>query len=316
MRAYIIRRLLLVVPTLLLVTVIVFFSIRFIPGDVIDLMAADQEHLIGQAAEAIRHELGLDVAAHIQYGRWMSGILRGDLGDSLWTKCPVIDQIIPRLPVSFELGLLAIAIGLIISLPVGIYSAIRQDSMGDYVGRSVAIFCIAVPSFWLGTMVMVFPAIWWQWSPSIEYIPFIEDPIGNLGMFIIPATILGMVMSGTTMRMTRTMMLEILRQDYVRTAWSKGLTERIVIFRHAMKNALIPVVTIVGMQLPLLIAGSVIIEDIFCLPGIGALVINVITQRDYTVLSGINLMMASVVLLINLGVDLTYAYLDPRVHYR
>jgi len=315
MRVYIIKRLLLVIPTLLLVTVIVFFSIRFIPGDVIDVMVVQQEFLTGRDIDAIRHELGLDVPAYVQYGRWMSGVVHGDLRNSLWTRRPVIWEIMPRLPVSFELGLLALVVSQLIALPVGIFSAIRQDSVGDYVGRSVAIACIALPSFWLGTMVMILPAIWWNWAPSMEYIPFIENPIGNLGMFIIPAVLLGMVLSGVTMRMTRTMMLEVLRQDYIRTAWAKGLRERVVIIRHALGNAIIPVVTIVGVQLPILISGSIILEDIFNLPGIGRLLVFTLNRRDYTILSGINLIMASFVLLINLVVDITYAYLDPRVHY-
>jgi peptide/nickel transport system permease protein len=218
--------------------------------------------------------------------------------------------------VSFELGLLALIIGQLIALPIGIYSAVRQDTVGDYIGRSFAIFCIAVPSFWLGTMAVVFPAKYWGWAPPIEYVPFFEDPLNNLKQFIVPSVILGMVMSGTTMRMTRTMMLEVLRQDYIRTAWSKGLRERIVIFRHALKNAFIPVVTIVGMRLPLLIGGSAVLESIFALPGVGRLIIEVISNRDYPILSGINLIMATVVLLMNLIVDITYAYLDPRVHYR
>ncbi len=317
MRAYIIRRLLLVIPTLLLVTVIVFFSIRLIPGDVIQLMAAEQEWIAGKGAEAIRHELGLDVPIHVQYGRWMERIvMHGDLGNSLWTGRPMVEQIIAKIPVSFELGFLALIIAQLIALPVGIYSAIRQDSGGDYVGRSMAIAMIALPSFWVGTLVLVFPAIWWGWSPPIRYVPFFDNPLENVKMFIVPATVLGMVMSGITMRMTRTMMLEVLRQDYIRTAWAKGLKEKVVVFRHALKNALIPVVTIVGLQLPIMIGGSVVIETIFNLPGIGRLTIAVINNRDYTVLSGINLIMASIVLLINLAVDVTYAYLDPRVHYK
>ena len=316
MRAYIIRRLLLVVPTLLLVTIIVFFSIRLIPGDIVDIMADHQEFITGKGVEAIRRELGLDVPIPIQYGRWVWRLLHGDLGNSLWTGRPVTERLIPRLPVSIELGLLALIVAQLIALPVGIYSAIRQDTVGDYVGRSMAIAMIALPSFWLGTLVMVFPAIWWGWSPPMEYISFFEDPLGNLGMFIVPATIMGMVMSGTTMRMTRTMMLEVLRQDYIRTAWSKGLKERVVVIRHALKNALIPVVTIVGMQLPILIGGAIITEQIFNIPGIGRLLVDIIHRRDYTVLSGINTIMATIVLLINLGVDLTYAYLDPRVHYK
>jgi len=316
MRAYIIRRLLLVVPTLLLVTVIIFFTIRLIPGDVISLIASETQWITGKGAEALRHELGLDVPAYVQYGRWLGGIiLHGDLGNSLWTRGPVINEILPRLPVSFELGLLALIIAQVIALPVGILSAVRQDTVGDYLGRSLAIAMIALPSFWLGTMVMVFPSIWWNWTPSMEYIPFIKDPIGNLGMFILPAVLLGMVLSGTTMRMTRTMLLEVLRQDYVRTAWAKGLKERVVIFRHALRNALIPVITIIGLNLPVLIGGSIILEQIFVLPGMGRLLIRVLNNRDYPVLSGINLIMATTVLLINLVVDLTYAYLDPRVKY-
>jgi len=317
MHTYIIRRLLLIIPTLLLVTVIIFFIIRLIPGDVVDLLAGEIMWLKGTSLEAFRHELGLDAPAHVQYARWLGNVvLHGDLGNSLWTRLPVVGTILPRIPVSFELGLLAIFFSQLIALPIGILSAIRQDTAGDYIGRSLAIACIALPSFWLGTLVMVFPSIWWGWSPPIDYVSFFENPIRNLQMFIIPSLILGMVLSGVTMRMTRTMMLEVLRQDYIRTAWAKGLKERVVILRHALKNALIPVVTAVGLQLPILIGGSVILESIFVLPGVGMLLIQTIESRDYTVLSGINLMMATAILIINLGVDITYAYLDPRVKYK
>ena len=316
MRAYIIRRVLLIIPTLLLVTVIVFFTVRFIPGDVVDLMADAHENITGKTAQALRAEMGLDLPVHVQYGYWIGDLLHGDFGKSLWTHQPVIEELRPRFPVSFELGLMAIIIGLIIALPVGIYSAVRQDTVGDYIGRSVAIAMIALPSFWLGTLVMVFPAIWWGWSPPMVYVPFTENPIENLQIFIVPSTILGMVLSGVTMRMTRTMMLEVLRQDYIRTAWSKGLKERVVVFRHALRNALIPVVTIIGLQVPILIGGSVILENIFNLPGIGRTLIQVINNFDYPILSAINTIMASFVLIVNLGVDLTYAFLDPRVQYR
>jgi peptide/nickel transport system permease protein len=325
MRAYIVRRLLLVIPTLFLVTIIVFSIIRLIPGDVVEIMATEYEFTLALDVDAIRHELGLDMPLHIQYGRWLgvlptpdigfSGVIQGNLGNSLWTGKPVTYEVFTRMPVSFELGFFALIIGQIIALPIGIYSAIRQDTWGDYIGRSFAIFCIAVPSFWLGTMAVIFPAKYLGWSPSVEYVGFLEDPVENIKQFIIPSIILGMNLSGVTMRMTRTMMLEVLRQDYIRTAWSKGLNERVVIFRHAMKNAMIPVVTIVGMQLPLLIGGSAVLESIFALPGIGGLLIKVINNRDYLVLSGINMIMATFVLLINLVVDITYAYLDPRVHY-
>ena len=316
MRTYIIRRLLLVIPTLLIVTIIVFFSIRLVPGNVVEMMAVEQEFISGKGFEAIMHDLGLDMPLHIQYGRWMAGIFRGDFGDSLWSFRPVTEIVFEKIPISFELGLLAMIVALLIACPIGIYSAIRQDTAGDYIGRIVAILCICVPSFWLGTMVMVFPAIWWNWSPSMRYIPFIEDPLGNLGMFIIPAAILGMVLSGVTMRMTRTMMLEVLRQDYIRTAWSKGLSERTIIMRHALRNALIPVVSMIGLMLPLVIAGAVVIEQIFCLPGIGLLMLEALNKRDYPIVSGINLLLAFAVLLSNLLVDISYAYLDPRVQYK
>ena len=316
MRAYIIRRLLLIVPTLLLVTVIVFFSIRLIPGDVINMMASEHMWMTGRDAEAIRAELGLDVPVHIQYLRWVGGIFRGDLGDSLWSKQSVTETILPRFPVSMELGIMSVLISQLIAIPIGIYSAIRQDTVGDYSGRTIAIACIALPHFWLGTLVMIYPALWWGWSPKMEYVSFLDNPIENLQMFIVPAIIMGMILSGITMRMTRTMMLEVLRQDYIRTAWAKGLKERVVISRHALKNALIPVVTIVGLQVPILIGGSVILEKIFNLPGIGRLMVEVINRRDYTVLSGLNLMIATVVLLTNIVVDITYAFLDPRVHYK
>ena len=215
-----------------------------------------------------------------------------------------------------SLVFLAIVIGLVIALPVGIYSAIRQDTVADYLGRSAAIIGLATPNFWLGIMVMLYPAIWWNWSPPMEYIPFSEDPLGNLGVFIIPSLILGTAASATTMRMTRTMMLEVLRQDYIRTAWSKGLKERVVIIRHAIKNASIPVVTLIGMQLPLLVGGSVIMENIFNLPGLGRLLLSALEVRDYPVVSGVNLFFATVVMLNVLLIDMIYPYLDPRVRYR
>ena len=319
MRTYVIRRLLLVVPTLFVVTIVVFLTVRSIRGDVVDAMMADMVQLspIGdELREIIKHRLGLDLPIHVQYGRWIGGVLQGDLGVSLRGEVPITPRILARFPVTLELGVLAIAIGLLISLPIGIYSAIRQNTIGDYAARGVAVTFISVPTFWTATMVMLYPAIWWGWSPSVRLIPFTEDPLGNLAMFLLPAAILGMVLSGTTMRMTRTMALEVLRQDYIRTAWSKGLDEKIVVMRHVLKNALIPVVTIVGFQLPILIGGSVILEQIFVLPGIGTLLLDSIQKRDYPIVSGINLFIATAVVLTNLLIDLTYAFLDPRVRYR
>lgn len=327
MRAYIVRRLLLIIPTLLVVTIIIFFMARLIPGSVIDIMVSRQEVTSAMLTrEDIQRSLGLDVPLHVQYGRWLgvlstpdkgfSGVLEGDLGTSIWKKSPVLEDILKRIPVSLELAIIALLAGQIIALPVGVISAIRQDTAADYITRTLAIAFIALPSFWLGTIVLVFPSIWWGWSPPVEYYSFFENPGQNIQMFIVPGVILGLVTSGVTMRMTRTMMLEVLRQDYIRTAWSKGVTERIVIIRHALKNAIIPVVTIIGLQLPMLIGGSIVTEQIFSIPGIGRLLLEVINSRDYTVISGINLFMATIVLALNLVVDVTYAYLDPRVHYR
>ena len=335
MRAYLIRRLLLIIPTLSVLTIMVFLAVRFIPGDVIDVMVARITEQGAEGAEieraALERRLGLDVPVHVQYGRWIGvlptpdfitgeshfkGLLQGALGQSLWgAHFSVEEKIIGRLPVTIQLGVMAIVIGLVIALPVGIYSAIRQDTAADYAGRSVAIIGLATPNFWLGTMVMLYPAIWWGWSPPMETIPFTEDPLGNIGMFLIPSLILGTASAAATMRMTRTMMLEVLRQDFIRTAWAKGLRERVVVLRHAVKNALIPVVTLIGLQLPILIGGSVIMENIFSLPGLGRLLLTALDTRDYPMVSGINLIFATAVVLLNLLIDLLYSWLDPRVRY-
>ena len=331
MRAYLIRRLLLIVPTLWILTTLVFLSVRFLPGDTVDAIIGEVE---AQGVEvdraAIERMLGLDVPAWVQYGRWIgvlptphwitgesefNGFLQGTLGDSLLGFRSVEEKIIGRVPVTIQLGVMAIVIGLVIALPVGIYSAIRQDTAADYAGRSIAIIGLATPNFWLGIMVMIYPVIWWGWAPPLELVAFTEDPLGNLAVFIIPSLILGTASAAGTMRMTRTMMLEVLRQDYIRTAWSKGLKERVVVVRHAIKNALIPVVSLVGLQLPILVGGSVIMENIFNLPGLGRLMVEALSDRDYPVVSGINLFFATGVVGINLLIDLVYAVLDPRVRY-
>ena len=308
-----------ILPTLFILSILVFLSVRFIPGDVIDAMQARLGNTVAGASvdrEALERQLGLDVPAWVQYGRWIGDIfLHGSFGESLMGRGAVEEKIMGRLPVTIELGLLALVIGLVIALPVGIYSAIRQDTAADYVGRSVAIIGLATPNFWLGIMVMIYPAIWWSWAPPLELVPFTEDPLGNLGVFIIPSLILGTAASAATMRMTRTMMLEVLRQEYIRTAWSKGLKERAVVVRHAVKNALIPVVSLIGLQLPILVGGAVIMENIFNLPGLGRLMLIALEERDYPMVSGINLFFATAVVVFNLITDLIYAFLDPRVRY-
>lgn len=324
MRDYIIRRILLMILTVLLLTFIIFTAVRVIPGDVIDAMMASPDSTLDR--EFLEEKLGLNDPLLVQYARWMGfipkmdgkihGFFQGDLGESFWRRKPVIDLVGKAWPVTVELGLMAILITNIIALPIGIFSALRQDKWGDYIGRSFAILCISMPQFWLGTLVVVLPAVFWGKMPPIMLIKFADNPIGNLQMFLLPAVVLGLTSGGATMRLTRTMMLEVLRQDYIRTAWSKGLNERKVILRHAVKNALIPVISLIGLQIPVLIGGTVVIENIFSLPGMGRLMFNALLNRDEELVCGVVMIFSIALVLINLFVDLTYAWLDPRVTYK
>ncbi|MBN9087724.1 MAG: ABC transporter permease [Reyranella sp.] len=318
MQAYIIRRLLALIPTLFFASVIVFVTVRMIPGDVIDLMLSQNDIAAAKMGrEQLEKALGFDTPMWIQYFKWIGGILvHGDFGRSLWQNTPVGEQLLARLPITFELGLMALVFGLLIAIPIGVYSAVRQDTGGDYLARSFSILMLAVPSFWIGTMVMVFPSIWWGWSPPMRFVSFAADPLGNLGQMITPAIILGFGLSALTMRLTRTMMLEVLRQDFIRTAWAKGLGEDLVVMRHALRNALIPVVTLIGLQAPLLIGGALIMEQIFVIPGMGLLLLDAVSQRDYPIITGVFLIVGVAVMVINLIVDLSYGLLDPKVRYR
>ena len=321
MGTYIIRRLLLVIPTLLIVTALTTVAIRLIPGDAVDVLVGQMDLSGKENRQELRAQLeaklGLDAPIPVQYVRWWKDVLlHGDLGDSIFMGVSVKDQIKQRLPVTLEIGVLALIIAMLISFPIAIFSAIRQDTIGDYAFRSLAIIFISLPEFWVGIMVVVFPSIWWGWSPPIINISLWDDPIGNLKMYILPAAILGMGINGVNMRLMRTMMLEVVREDYIRTAYAKGLTERVVILRHAVKNALIPVVTVIGLNVPVVIGGSIIIEQIFGLPGMGRLAVEAAFIRDYPVIIGVTLVYAFVVLLIILITDLSYAFLDPRIRYK
>ncbi len=318
MSAYLMRRLLALLPTLLFASMIVFCIVRLVPGDVVDLMLSQNDISADvRSREELMQLLGLDRPMWQQYLHWIGNIvLHGDLGVSLWQGEPVLKMVMARIPVTLSLGAIALVVALSVALPIGVLSAIRQDSAADYVARSFSILMLAVPSFWLGTMVMVFPSVWWGWSPEVRYVPFREDPLQHVQQMLVPAIVLGMALSAITMRMTRTMMLEVLRQDYIRTAWAKGLNERMVILRHALRNALIPVVTLVGLQAPLLIGGAVIIEQIFALPGMGLLLLDAVHQRDYPVITGVFLVVGVAVMLINLLVDLSYGLFDPKVRHR
>ena len=321
MGTYIVRRLLLVIPTLLIVTALTTIAIRLIPGDAVDVLVGQMDLSGKENRQELRAQLeaqlGLDAPIPVQYVRWWKDVLlHGDLGDSIFMGVSVKDQIKQRLPVTLEIGVLALIIAMLISFPIAIFSAVRQDTIGDYAFRSLAIIFISLPEFWVGIMVVVFPSIWWGWSPPILNISLWDDPIGNLKMYILPAAILGMGINGVNMRVMRTMMLEVVREDYIRTAYAKGLTERVVIFRHAVKNALIPVVTVIGLNVPVVIGGSIIIEQIFGLPGMGRLAVEAAFIRDYPTIIGVTLVYSVVVLLIILITDLSYAFLDPRIRYK
>jgi peptide/nickel transport system permease protein len=318
MQAYLIRRLLALAPTLLFASIIVFVIVRLIPGDVIELMLSQNDLSATKLdREQLERALGLDQPMHVQYVRWIGNILiHGDMGRSLWQNVPVGELLAQRLPVTFQLGFMALLVALIVAIPIGVYAAVRQDTMGDYIGRSFSILMLAVPGFWMATIVMVFPAIWWGWSPEVKFVAFRDRPLQNLSQMILPAIILGTSLSAVTMRLTRTMMLEVLRQDYIRTAWAKGLAEPQVVLRHALRNALIPVVTLIGLQAPILIGGAVIMEQIFVIPGMGLLLLDAVSARDYPIITGVFLIVGVAVVLINLIVDLSYGLLDPKVRYR
>ena len=246
---------------------------------------------------------------------WRWGALGANLGESFTGTSTVLGDIGRTIGPTLQLGVMTLILSTLVAVPLGIFSAIRQDTVGDYVGRSVAIAGLAIPSFWLGTLVLVIPSILWDWVPPMQYVFFFDDPIQNIKFFLIPTAVAGLFGSATVMRMTRSMMLEVLRQDYIRTAWSKGLRERFVIWRHAVKNAMIPIVTIIGLQVPLIIGGQVIIERIFNVPGVGRLLVEAVNRRDYPILQGINLFLAFFIVTSNLVVDIAYGYLDPRIRY-
>jgi peptide/nickel transport system permease protein len=274
-----------------------------------------EEKAYGKDVDDLRHKLGLDRPIYIQYFSWLGQIGRGDLGESLWTKRTVTEELRMRLPVTLLLGGLAACFAVIIGIPIGVLSAVRADTLRDYAARSAAILGLSVPGFWLATLVIVLPAIWWGWTPHLGFTEFSKSPTAHVLQFILPAFILGIASGAAIMRLTRAMLLEVLRQDYVRTAWAKGLREGVVVMKHSLKNAVIPVVTIFGIQFAQIFSATVIIENIFQLPGVGRFLFDAILQRDYPVIQGINLVIVSIIVLINLTVDLVYGVLDPRIRY-
>jgi peptide/nickel transport system permease protein len=314
MQVYLVRRLLLVIPTLLGVSMVVFLLVRLLPGDAVTMLL--QDYAYAKDADEMRARLGLDRPIYVQYVEWIGGVARGDLGTSLRNKTPVADDLKDRLPVTAELGALGMLIGLLIAIPIGVLAAVRQDTWADYLGRSTAIGFLAIPSFWLGTLVITLPSVWWGWTPPLRYTRLLDDPEKNLAQVILPAIILGLGLAGILMRLTRAQMLEVLRQDFVRTATAKGLAERAVVFRHTLKNAFIPILTLLGLQVSILVGGTVVLESVFVLPGMGRYLLEAVQYRDYPVIQGLNMVFATVIVLTNLLVDLAYGWLDPRVRYQ
>lgn len=319
MRNYIIRRLLLFFPTLILASIIIFVIMRIVPGDpaIAILGGEGGEGVYTQAdLDSLRQKLGFDKPIHVQYLVWIWGVVRLDMGDSLWMGTPVIDELKRRFPLTLELALLTFSVAVSIAIPAGVISALRQDTSLDYTVRVFSILGLAMPTFWIGTMTLLILSLWFNWVPPMGYASPWQDLGKNLEQLIWPALGLGYYQNAITARMTRAQMLEVLRQDYIRTAWAKGLQTRAVVFGHALKNAVLPVVTLWGIQVGHLLGGAIVMETIFSLPGIGRLLITSVFNRDYPMIQAIILFIAFVFLVINLAVDLLYGWLDPRIRYQ
>ncbi len=313
MGKYIIGRLLAVIPTVFVLLLFVVVLIRLLPGNAVDIILSEQAHASKVDRQELEKRLGLDKSLLQQYVDYTVGIFRGDLGKSVWSRDPVTGIIRSKIGVSLELGMLTLLFGTVTGIAIGVISAAAQNSVIDYVLRSVSIVGLSVPSFALAVGVVVLPTLWWGWSPSIIYTPPSAGLWPHITQYFVPALILGFGLSATLMRLTRTTMLDVLRQDYIRTAQAKGLNSRAVLVRHALRNALVPVVSLLGVQVAFVISGSVIIEQVFGLPGIGRQLVLSLATRDYPVVQGITVVSGLVVIVVNLLVDLSYGLLDPRV---
>ena len=318
MKEYAARRVLLFIPTLLLATLIVFVLFFIVPGDAAMMILTGEEGAGAVTDEDIaklRHELGLDRPLHVQYSSWVWGILHGDLGESIWYRVPVIDELKEKFAVTLQLSVMAIIMAMVVAVPLGMISAVKQDTLPDYLSRTFSLIGIALPTFWLALLMIYALAYGFNWLPPLGYATLWEDPLLNLTQLIFPALALAFHDLAFTSRVTRSSMLEVLREDYVRTARSKGLREFAVIGRHALKNAILPVVTVSGYQFARLLGGVIIIETIFVVPGLGAFLIESIQHRDFVVLQAVIVLTAAVVLTLNLVIDLLYGVLDPRIRY-
>ncbi|MBN9492314.1 ABC transporter permease [bacterium] len=315
MTHYVIQRLIVAFITILGVTFLVFVAMRALPGSAIDVITSTSTVGGENARHEIEHRLGLDEPIPIGYAKWLGDIARGDLGTSIISGQSISRYIREGLPVTLELGLMSLFFGIVFGIPIGIISAVKQDTPIDYALRSLAITLLSVPGFLIAVVVLVLASKFWNWAPPITYIKFTDDPIHNLGQFALPAIILGFSSSAALMRFTRTAVLDVYREDYVRTARAKGMAERVVVMRHVVRNSMIPIVTIIGLSLAYIIGGTVIFEQLFQLPGLGRFILSEINTRDYPGVQDISILFATVVVLVNLATDLVYTLIDPRVTY-
>lgn len=314
MGKYLVKRILLLIPTILIVCAIVFGLMRMIPGDAVDIIVnrmTQSGQMVDEAA--IRERLGLDVPAMQQFFNWLASVFRGDLGDSFFQYDSVWNIIKRQLPISLELGVITLILANLISIPLGLFCAAKQDSIPDYVIRIIAVVLMAIPMFWLATLVLFYPAQWWGYAPPVVYVSFFQDPVANLQMFLVPSLLGAFAQAGMQLRTVRTVVLDTMRQDYIRTAYAKGVKQRTVLFKHAFRNAMIPVITIIGGSIGALVGGNVILENIFNIPGIGSTLVTALGQRDFPVVQGCVLIMSVFVMIVNLVIDIAYKWIDPRV---
>ncbi len=315
MTTYILRRLAMMIPTLLGISIVVFLFIRLIPGDIVLILAGARSDIEPAQREVLRHNLGLDRPLVVQYVDWLWGVLRGDLGVSLKTGRPIRHDIVMRLPVTIELTIFAMIIGLLIGIPTGIIAALKRGTRTELAAQSAGLLGLSVPDFWIGTLFLLVASRYFGWYPGARYVSFFDDPLANLAIFVLPSLAVGIGLSASLMRMTRSSLLDVLASGYIVTARGKGLAPRAVLLGHAFKNALVPIVTIIGLQLGYLLGGVVLVEVVFNLPGVGRFTVDAISSRDYPVVQAAVLLITTIVLFVNLGVDLLYAYIDPRIKY-
>jgi len=312
---YIAQRLVSLIPVLIGISLVTFFLIRLVPGDVVDLMLGNETTIDEGRRQELRKVFGLDEPIYVQYINWASDVVRGDLGTSLRTGQSVRGEIFSKMPVTIELTIFSVVIALLIAIPAGIIAAVKVGTTAEAAAQGVSLLGLSLPNFWLGTLLILVTSRYFHWFPAANYVSFVDDPWKNIQIFILPAISLGAALAAITMRMMRSSLLEVLRREYITTARAKGLSNNTVISRHAIRNAMIPVITVVGIQIGRLLGGAIIIEELFNLPGMGRLAIDAIEQRDYPMIQGVVMVTTIAFVLINLAVDIFYSYIDPRIRY-